>query len=116
MEECKEPGKFISPDFKNIFCEVHKKRQDNHREYIKITKINDGISRILDQLEMAFIDFQTCLTIVEMFLKEKKVLSLDLNALKKLQENLNEEMKILNNRFSEGTFYPNIFQVFIKNF
>jgi hypothetical protein len=102
--ECEHRGKFISPDFNRILCEAHKKREVNRQEYLKISKINDRLSEILDQLEITFIDLQTCLAMIEMFLKEEKILKMDLNALKKFQEDLNGEMKNLNDRFRGGTF------------
>jgi hypothetical protein len=102
--ECEHRGKFISPDFNRILCEVHQKREINHHEYIKIAKINDQLSDMLDQVEITFIDFQTCLAMVEMFLKEEKIVKMDLNALMNFQEKLDGEIKNLNDRFSGGIF------------
>jgi hypothetical protein len=103
--ECIHRGKFISPDFERILCEIHTKREINHQEFIKIAKINDYLSMVLDQVEIIFIDLQIYLAIVEMFLNEEKALKMDLNALKKIQEDLNGEMKNLIDRFGKGTFF-----------
>jgi hypothetical protein len=53
-----------------------------------------------------FIDFQTCLAIVDMLLKEERVLEVDYKQLKKYQERLDDEIDDLNDWFSGGTFLP----------
>jgi hypothetical protein len=107
--ECKHRGKFISSDFQTILCEVHTKRKDDHHDYIKITEINDHLNKELDKLEITFIKLQTCLAVVEMFLKEERALKFDQNKLKKLQQKLDGEMKNLNERFNGGIFDSNKF-------
>jgi hypothetical protein len=102
--ECKHRGKFISQDFQTILCDVHTKRKVDRHEYIKITEINDHLDAELDKLESTFIELQTCLAVVEMFIKEERTLKFDLDELKKLQEKLNNEMKILNESFNGGSF------------
>jgi hypothetical protein len=57
-----------------------------------------------DQLELKFIDFQTCLAIIDMLLKEKRALKVDYNDLKNFHKDLEDEMNKLNDWFSGGTF------------
>jgi hypothetical protein len=111
--ECEHRGKFISPDFKRILCEVHNKREVNHQEYHKITGFGTHFNTLFNKLEMIFINFQTCLAIVEVFLKEEKALKIDFNILKKLQEDLDREMKNLDDWFIDGTFCPYQFLHFL---
>jgi hypothetical protein len=114
--KCEHRGKFISPDFKWILCEVHNKREANHLEYHKITGFGTHFNTLFNKLEMIFINFQTCLAIVEVFLKEEKALKIDFIILKKLQEDLDREMKNLNDWFIDGTFcsYQFLHFLFLK--
>jgi hypothetical protein len=114
--ECKHGGKFISPDFKKILCEVHKEREDNHQEYIKISQIGHQLGVLLDKLEIVFIDFQTCLAIVETFLQEERALKIDFNTLNKFQDDLNGEIEKLNDWFEGGTaLHGKSFTLLIRN-
>jgi hypothetical protein len=56
-----------------------------------------------------FIDFQTCLAIVDMLLKEERALGVDYKQLKEYQKRLDDEIDDLNDWFSGGTFYLNNF-------
>jgi cell division protein FtsB len=105
-------GKFIYKDYKEILCEVHKNRELNPGEYIEILRVNDYLSEVLDQLEITFIEFQICIALVEMFQKEGKALKTNVDALKQFQEELNDEIKKLNNMFTGGTFYLKNFYAF----
>jgi hypothetical protein len=51
-----------------------------------------------------FIDFQICLSIVDMLLKEKRALKFDYKKLKNCQKNLDDEIDKLNDWFNGGTF------------
>jgi hypothetical protein len=115
--ECEHTGKFISPDMKRIVCQVHNKKEVNHQEYHKITGFGTHFNMLFNKLEMIFIDFQICLAIVEVFLKEEKALKIDFNILEKLQEDLDREMKNLNDWFIDGTFcsYQFLYFLFLKD-
>jgi DNA repair ATPase RecN len=104
MKDCEHPGEYISPDFKKIRCDVHKSRKKNDHEYVRLSKIDDQLDLLLDQLELKFIDFQTCLAIIDMLLKEKRALKVDYNDLKNFHKDLEDEMNKLNDWFSGGTF------------
>jgi hypothetical protein len=104
MKDCGNPGVYISPDSKTILCEVHKNREKDHHGYVRHTQIGNHLDLLLDQLELMFIDFQTCLAIVDMLLKEKKALQVDYNDLKSFNKVLEDEMNKLNDWFSGGTF------------
>jgi hypothetical protein len=102
--EDNQEGKYISSDFKKILCKVHRRREDDHQEYIKLDDIDHHLDILLLQLEQIFIDFKICLGIVEMFLKEECTLKIDLVDLENFQLRLNREMEILIEIFREGTF------------
>jgi hypothetical protein len=110
--KCEQKGKFISTDFKIILCGVHNKREDNGHEYHKTTSFGTHFDTLFNKLEMIFINYQTCLSIIEMFSYKEKALKINLNGLKKLQENLDREIKSLNDWFTEGTFCSNRFYTF----
>jgi hypothetical protein len=103
MKDCGNPGVYISPDFKTILCEVHKSREKDDHEYDRLTQIGNQLDLLLDKLELKFIDFQTCLAIVDMLLKEKRALKVDYNDLKNFHKLLEDEMNKLNDWFSGGT-------------
>jgi hypothetical protein len=103
MKDCKNSGVYISPDFKTILCEVHKSRKKEDHEYVRLTQIGNQIDLLLDQLELKFIDFQTCFAIVDMLLKEERALEVDYNDLKNFHKLLEDEMNKLNDWFSGGT-------------
>jgi hypothetical protein len=106
-------GKFFSKNYKEILCEVHKNRELNPGEYIEILRVNDYLSEVIDKFENTFIDFQIYIALVEMFQKEGKALKTDVDALKQFQEELNDEIKKLNNMFTGGNFYLKNFYTFI---
>jgi hypothetical protein len=83
---------------------VHKSREVNSHGYLKLTHIGNQRDVLLDQLELMFIDFQTCLAIVDMLLKEKRALEVDYKQLKEYQKRLDDEIDDLNDWFSGGTF------------
>jgi hypothetical protein len=110
--KCEQGGRFISPDFKTILCGIHKEREESGHDYYKTTGFGTHFNTLYTKLEMIFIDFQTCLAIVEMFSYEEKALKINLSTLKKFQEDLDKEMKSLNDWFTEGIFTLNSFYTF----
>jgi hypothetical protein len=88
---------------------VHKRREKNGHEYDRLTQIGNQLDLLLDKLELKFIDFQTCLAIVDMLLKEKRALKVDYNDLKNFHKLLEDEMNKLNDWFSGGIFDLNNF-------
>jgi hypothetical protein len=102
--KCKHKSQFISQDLKKILCEIHKERENNNQEYIKISSIGSHLDVLLDKLEKLLIDFQTCLAIVETFLKEENALTIDFDTLNKFQDDLNREINYLNFWIRGGTF------------
>jgi hypothetical protein len=103
MKDCENHGEYISPDYKAILCEVHKRREMDDHGYVRLTQIGNQLDLLLDQLEMKFIDFQICLAIVGMLLKEKRALKIDYNDLKDSHKLLENEMNKLKDWFSGGT-------------
>jgi hypothetical protein len=103
MKDCKNSGVYISPDFKTILCEVHKSRKKDDHGYVRLTQIGNQLDLLLDQMDLKFIDFQTCLAIVDMLLKEEKALEVDYNDLKNFHRLLENEMNKLNDWFNGGT-------------
>jgi hypothetical protein len=83
---------------------VHKSREVNSHGYFKLTHIGNQRDALLNQLELMFIDFQTCLAIVDMLLKEERALEVDYKQLKEYQKRLDDEIDDLNDWFSGGTF------------
>jgi hypothetical protein len=88
---------------------VHKSREKDDHGYDRLTQIGNQLDLLLDKLELKFIDFQTCLAIVDMLLKEERALEVDYNDLKNFHRLLEDEMNKLNDWFSGGTFYLNNF-------
>jgi hypothetical protein len=86
---------------------VHKSRKKDDHRYVRVTQIGYQLDLILDQLEMKFIDFQTCIAIVDMLLKEKRALKVDCSDLKKFQKLLDDEMDNLDEWLSGGIFGQN---------
>jgi hypothetical protein len=76
----------------------------NHHGYFKLTHIGNQRDALLNQLELMFIDFQTCLAIVDMLLKEERALEVDYKQLEEYQKRLDDEIDDLNDWFSGGTF------------
>jgi hypothetical protein len=109
MKDCQNAGVYISPDFKTILCEVHKDREKDRYLYFKLTQISQQRDTLLNQLELIFIDFQICLAIVDMLLKEARVIEIGYNDLKDFLKLLDDEMDKLNDWLSGGTFDLNNF-------
>jgi hypothetical protein len=110
MKDCQNPGVYISPDLKTILCEVHKSREKDDHRYFRGTPIINQLDLILDQLELKFIDFQTCIAIVDMLLKEKRALKVDCSDLKNFQKLLDDEMDKLDDWLSGGIFGQKIIE------
>jgi hypothetical protein len=75
---------------------VHKSREENRNGYLKLTLIGNQRDILLNQLELMFIDFQTCLAIVDMLLKEERALEVDYKQLEEYQKRLDDEIDDLN--------------------
>jgi hypothetical protein len=75
---------------------VHKSREENRNGYLKLTHIGNQRDILLNQLELMFIDFQTCLAIVDMLLKEERALEVDYKQLEEYQKRLDDEIDDLN--------------------
>jgi hypothetical protein len=81
----------------------------NYHGYFKLTHIGSQRDTLLNQLELMFIDFQTCLAIVDMLLKEEWALEVDYKQLQEYQKRLDDEIDDLNDWLSGGIFYLNNF-------
>jgi hypothetical protein len=83
---------------------VHKDREGNRHKYLELTGIGNKCDELLNHLELLFIEFQTCLAIVDMLSKDERALEVDYKRLKKCQKGFDDQIKELNRWFSGGTF------------
>jgi hypothetical protein len=109
MKDCPNAGVYISLDLKTILCEVHKDREKDRYGYFELTQVSYQRDVLLNQLELIFIDFQTCLAIVDMLVKEEKVIEIRYSDIKNFLKLLEDEMNKLNDWLSGGIFDLNYF-------
>jgi hypothetical protein len=101
--KCENKAKFISPDYKTILCEVDKEREKDRQRYITLRKTRHNLVCLLFELDSILMDFNICLAIARMFLKEERIKQEDLAELEGFKIKLIEDMEKFEQKFEDGT-------------
>jgi hypothetical protein len=103
--KCENKATHFSPDYKTILCVVDKEREENFQNYEKLAKTDQQIDKLLDNLDFTFINFNICIAISRMFLKEERIKRRDLSELEDFKEKLRADLKKLEQKFIDGTLH-----------